>query len=95
MSNVSFDSLKQKGKRQYVDVPRPDFLYTIDQVAMIFQETATLTCDRVYFQGVSTGVNRSRMLAVNIGRAGEDDWRISESELNRYLRLLGFTPRRT
>jgi hypothetical protein len=72
--------------------PRP-FLYTLDQVATLTGVTMdSLVTRHVFFEGRSTGVRSpERLCARSITpRTEKPDWRISESELARWLKRLGF-----
>jgi hypothetical protein len=72
--------------------PRP-FLYTIDQVAYLLQiEESSLKKNVLHFEGRSVGVGgREKIIARNIMPAGvTPDWRITERELIRYMKLKGF-----
>lgn len=84
---------KAPRKREWVGLPPRPFLYTVDQVAAILSLTPG-NVKRLYlwYDGRQVGVRpKDKLRAVNI--AGEDDrpeWRISEQELIRWLRLKGF-----
>ena len=77
-------------------VPRPPFLYTLDQIAQIMNMQDTyVRAKLVHFTNVSTGRGRKdQMLARNIASLGEKpDWRVTDNELHRCLKFKGFTPR--
>ena len=78
-----------------VDLPTRPFLYTLDQIATLLG----LSMDRLkgvycYFQGRSTGFKKVDYLEViDIAPRGEKpDWRVSEGELVRWLRVHGVRP---
>lgn len=72
--------------------PRP-FLYTIDQIASILSMRESVVHQRhIYHEGRDIG-RRSphEMLAHNIAPPNDKpDWRVSEQELLRWMRLKGF-----
>lgn len=76
-----------------VGLPMTPFLYTLDQVAVMMQKPEDeFTSTTVYFNGRSTGRCHPRQLrAVNVQVDEEKtpDWRITEGELVRWLKLLG------
>ncbi|RYE95932.1 MAG: hypothetical protein EOO77_41970 [Oxalobacteraceae bacterium] len=78
------------------DLPRPPFLWTLDQCAQIVNlEQAVFTRRYVHFQDLTAGpVKKDFLLARNIAPLGDSpEWRISESELLRWLKSKGFRPR--
>lgn len=77
-----------------VGLPATPFFYYLDQCAQFLQmPTDQFISSYVWFLGRTTGRKSPRQLrAVNM-QADTDqqpDWRISEGELVRWLKLLGF-----
>jgi hypothetical protein len=77
-------------------VPRPPFLYTIDQVAQIASLSMSSMVNRYVFYDTLTAGRPSAdlLIAHNIAPLGDrPDWRISDGELTRWLKRKGFRPR--
>jgi hypothetical protein len=80
-----------------VTLPGHDFLYTLDQIALILGvEEKSLKDQKVYFTGrMPDAHHRDRMMAVNIANPeSHPDWRVSEREFVRWLGRKGFTVKR-
>lgn len=80
-------------ERERLSLPPKFFMYTIDQVATMFEVDVTaVKANYLYYERRSVGSKPGdRMLARNIAPAGEKpEWRISEQEVIRYLRKRGF-----
>jgi hypothetical protein len=78
------------------DLPRPPFLWTLDQCAQVASvDLGEFTRKYVHFQDLTVGpVRRDLLMARNIAPLGDKpEWRISESELLRWLKAKGFRPR--
>jgi hypothetical protein len=76
-----------------VGVPIRPFLYTLDQIESLLEiKQYDLRRTHVHFNGRSVGMRpREKMLAINVADASDPpDWRISEAELVRWLRVKGF-----
>lgn len=75
-------------------LPATPFLYHLDQVATILgRELDDLIDTQVYFASRTRGKWNPRQLkAINIAPdlEGEPEWRISEGELIRWFKLMGF-----
>lgn len=79
--------------RVEVGLPVRPFLFTLDQIAdLLAIEMRTLRSRYIYFHGVSSGGRpKDRLQAINIAPQGENaEWRVSEQELKRWLRYMGF-----
>lgn len=82
-----------------VDSIKPPFLYTLDQIAQILNLTIE-RLEKVYVVKIRPGGNTSRkdlvggrrMVARNISPDSNPDWRISDAEFNRWMKLMGFLP---
>lgn len=76
-----------------IELPITDFLYTLDQLAMLLGMTEeALRAKHIFFDGRTTGSSRSKMLARNI--AADDatpDWRVSSTQFRLYLRRKGYS----
>lgn len=74
-------------------LPHKPFLYTIDQVAMLVGLAPASFAKRYVFrEGSDLGANHPRLLrARNIDPnwAVDQEWRINEDELKRWLRFIG------
>lgn len=73
-----------------VDLPIRPFLYTMDQIGTLLGLSLhTLKGSYVYYLGRSTGYKPADLLeAVDISPRGEKpEWRVSEGELVRWLRV--------
>jgi hypothetical protein len=75
-------------------LPATPFFYHLDQCAQFMQiPVENFISQYVWFLGRSTGVKSPRKLkAVNMQADADQapDWRISEGELVRWMKLLGF-----
>jgi hypothetical protein len=76
-------------------LPPKVFLYTLDQVAfMLSMSTKNLMQHYLYLHGVNVGKPPpSKLVARAINPQAPDsekEWRISEPELKRWLRYIGF-----
>ena len=82
--------------RDSVGLPARVFLYTIDQISvMIDVSTETLmdpNAGYLFFEGRSIGSKLNRLLlARNIAPSNEKpDWRVTEREFIRWMKLKGF-----
>lgn len=75
------------------EIPRPPFLYTLDQLAQVLNVTeAVLRARYIYFDDRSPGPPKSGQLtARNISRPEDTpEWRVTDSELARWLKSKGF-----
>lgn len=77
-----------------IKLPKPEFLYTVDQLAMILSvKKQGVLRNFLWYEGRSVGLRpEDRMRAVNI--AGPDDtpdWRVQEKEVKRWMRKKGFS----
>jgi hypothetical protein len=81
-------------KPESVGLPLTPFFYHLDQCAQFVQMTEPdFISAYVWFLGRSSGVRGPRKLkAVNIQPEPDaaPDWRISEGELVRWMKMLGF-----
>lgn len=78
---------------QSVGLPPRPFLYTVDQLSMILSITESqLHTVHLFHEGRDVGVrSRHQMVAINIAPPDErPDWRVSEKDLIRWMRLKGF-----
>lgn len=78
-----------------LEFARPPFLFTLDQVATIAQlNLSTFKSKYVYYSGESIGRRDPNLfLARDINPSpNEKDWRITESEVERWLKYKGFKP---
>jgi hypothetical protein len=80
--------------RTVVDLPVRDFLYTVDQIAMLFEvPEETVLNSYLFFHGRSVGVRpKGKMIARDISPddADKPDWRVAERELVRWMKFKGF-----
>jgi len=78
--------------RARINLPLTNFLYTLDQVALILSvDDATLRNHYIYFEGRSAGLRTGKMTARNIAPAtAPPDWRVAEVHLRNYLSLKGY-----
>jgi hypothetical protein len=77
-------------------LPRPPFLYTLDQVAQIANVTmSNLTTRLIYYNTLTSGKPKLFLIiANNIAAPGDKpEWRVSDAELERWLKYKGFRPR--
>lgn len=76
-----------------IELPVVDFLYTVDQIAMLLGvPEEVVRAHYLFFDGRSTGTQRGKMRARNI--APDDatpDWRVSGTQFKMYLQRRGFT----
>jgi hypothetical protein len=81
-------------KPEAVGLPATPFFYHLDQCAEFMQLTEEqFISSYVWFLGRSTGVKSPRKLkAVNMQPNPDNppDWRISEGELVRWMKMLGY-----
>lgn len=76
-----------------VGLPMRPFLYTLDQIAVLLSMTEqNLRLRYIFFEGRSTGLRSvNEIRAYNIApRHEKPDWRVSDTELMRWLRHKGF-----
>jgi hypothetical protein len=73
--------------RARIELPIHEFLYTLDQIAMILGiAEKDLRAKYIFFDGVTTGAYQSRMRARNIAQPTEKpDWRVPHSQLKLWL----------
>lgn len=75
-------------------VPRPPFLYTLDQLAQCLNLTeARLTAQYIRFDNRTAGpIMRGKMTARNITNdpSEDPDWRVTDAELARWLKFKGY-----
>lgn len=84
--------MPQKPERDRVGLPPRIFMYTPDQLAMLLELTEDYIRKRLlFYDRREPGVRpKERLRAVNIAPEGETpEWRVTETELLRYLRLKG------
>lgn len=79
-----------------VTIPRPPFLYTLDQVGLIVSWPKARLHQRTFYIGRSLGTkSKDQLEAFSIAEPGEKpDWRVSEHELMRWLRRHGYEPKK-
>lgn len=78
--------------RERLGLPPRIFMYTPDQIAQLLELKEDYVRKTLFFYDVrEPGVRpRERLRAVNIAPEGETpEWRVTETELIRYLRLKG------
>lgn len=76
-----------------IGLPPRVFLYTIDQIAvMLDQSEASIKTGHLFFEGRSSGSRRNDlMIARNIAPVNEKpDWRVADREFVRWMRCKGF-----
>jgi hypothetical protein len=76
-----------------IGLPTRVFLFTLDQISVMTDiSEKTLRGSHVFYQGRSIGSRKkSLLLAVNIAPEDEKpDWRITEREFIRWMRVKGF-----
>lgn len=75
-----------------IQLPLVQFLFTLDQVAMLLNITETDLAQRyLFFEGVSTGISRGRMRARDISPTPDRrDWRVGYSEFRLFLTTKGY-----
>jgi hypothetical protein len=77
------------------ELPETIFLYTIDQIAGIlgFRDVDNFRKSYVFYEGISLGGQPTdKLRAKNIAPSDSDrrDWRVSETELLRWMKYNGF-----
>jgi hypothetical protein len=79
-----------------LEIPIRPFFYTIDQVASIMQLPISSIRGMTYFTGRTNRVRESyKLTAINIALpADKPDWRIEEQEFLRWLKVMGYKPKR-
>ena len=80
-------------KREQFDMPPKFFMYTIDQIATMFEvSVSAVKTSYLHYERRSVGAQPGdKMLARNIAPTGEKpEWRVSEREVVNYLRKRGF-----
>lgn len=79
-------------RRPTIQLPRHEFFYTLDQVAMILSVEEPWLRGRIYFAGrMPDTFVRDKLQAVNLAGANERPrWRISNRELTRWLVRKGY-----
>lgn len=80
-------------KPEAVGLPPIVFLYTIDQIAAMLNMTVdSVNYKYLYYHLRSTGMKSPhQMMARNIANPNDPaDWRVTQSEFIRWLRLKGF-----
>lgn len=81
------------GESKNVGLPPRPFLYTLDQVAgLVNLDLTEFKKKYCYYENRSTGVKRKFLVSARNIAAPDDrpDWRISERELIRWMRYMGF-----
>jgi hypothetical protein len=76
-----------------VGLPPRVFLYTVDQLAVLLNlPEQTLHTSHLFHEGRDVGIrDRHEMLARNIAKPDDKpDWRVSEKEFVRWLKIKGF-----
>ena len=85
---------KRRPSRGSVGLPLRPFLFTLDQLeTMLGVKQMQLMGRHLYLDGIHEGIKPlDRMMAHNIApeHMADADWRVSESELIRWLRHKGF-----
>lgn len=82
--------------RRVIGLPPREFLYTLDQIAVLVEMPQhELMTEHVYFDGKSEGSPRRYprcFMARDIAPAGagRPDWRVTETELIRWFKKMGF-----
>lgn len=76
-----------------IELPVTDFLYTVDQIAMLMGVAEEVLRARyLFFDGRSMGTQHGKMRARNI--APDDrtpDWRVSSTQFKLFLQRRGYT----
>lgn len=77
-----------------VELPRHPFLYTLDQIAILVAWSPGKLHARTFYIGRTLGMKSRDMLeAFNLAAVAEKpDWRVSEQEFVRWLRIHGYKP---
>lgn len=81
-----------KPERDRIGLPPRIFLYTPDQIATLLSLTEKYVRDTLlFYDRREAGIRpKNRLRAINIAPEGETpQWRVTENELLRYLRLKG------
>lgn len=80
--------------RPVIRLPKHDFFYTLDQIALILSVKESWLRSQVYFSGrMPDSHHRSKLLATNMAEEkAHPRWRVSERELIRWLARRGFKP---
>lgn len=84
--------MPNKNEREGIGLPPRPFLYTPDQLAGLLSLSETYVKTKLlFYAGREPGLRpRTKMTANNIAPEGETpQWRVTENELIRYLRLRG------
>jgi hypothetical protein len=90
-ASESGENLRRAAKN--VGLPPRPFLYTIDQISVLLSlSEADIRARYIYFQGRSIGAKSpDLMTARNIApRTDSPEWRVTETELIRWMRSRGF-----
>lgn len=76
-------------------LPRHDFYYTIDQIALMLGVEESWLRERIYFAGRMPDLHvRDKLQAVNLAESDERPrWRISNRDLARWLVRKGYQVR--
>lgn len=77
-----------------IGLPARDFLFTIDQIAMLLEvQERTVYDNYLFYENRSVGVRpKDRMLARDISpdNAPKPDWRVTEREFTRWMKYKGY-----
>lgn len=77
-----------------VELPERLFLFTVDQISFMLEVSEQQIYDNyLFYEGRSVGVRpKDKMLARDISppNAPKPDWRITDREFTRWMRLKGF-----
>lgn len=88
-----------KKDHKVAPVPRPPFLFTLDQIAASLSVSESkLVVEYIHFKDLAPSMipPETKITAHNISEPGDTyDWRVSESEYMRWLRRKGFRSRYT
>lgn len=93
MSDEKIKNTDRRTRDLFAHLPRPVFQYTFDQVAMCLSVPETdLRLKMVWYERLDAGRKPSHKIAAhNIADLGEKpDWRVTETELLRWLKLKGY-----
>ena len=88
MANETSDEIS----RRQLGLPPRVFMYTVDQIATLFEVSIADVKKRyLFYDRREPGIApRTKMRAVNIAPEGETpEWRVAERELVRYMRRQG------
>lgn len=76
------------------NLPRPPFLYTLDQIASLLNlGLDDLKRKYIFFEGQTAGLRGKKMRAVALdpeAPQGQRDWRVQDAEFLSWLRRTGF-----